>query len=290
MPVTNSPFESQHGFKGPGFSVDAEGNITAASIITNEVASDIAVVNFTVTETNNEFTFEEFESSNPEITISRSASYKFGLTAPNLGFTIYSELPDTKYNIGLVHSDGSTGEDAQGKLEGILTFNVPLNAPSTLYYGNSLGNVYGVINVVDPQGRFSTVDVNSTTNATNSLSGAITVAGGVGIEKDLYVGGSLNVDGIGIPRISSETNLELNADNKIILQVENITLGEINSQGLSITINNSTINNTAIGATSPSTAVFTAATIENLPTTGSGVSNKQYVDSTALALSIAFGL
>lgn len=290
MPVTNSPFESQYGFKGPGFSVDAEGNITATSIITNEVDSDVAAVNFTVTETDNEFTFEEFESSNPEITISRSSSYKFGLTVPNLGLTIYSELPDTKYNTGLVHSDGSTGEDAQGKLEGVLTFNVPLNAPDILYYGNSLGNVYGVINVVDPQGRFGTVDVNSTTNATNSLSGAITVAGGVGIEKDLYVGGSLNVDGIGIPKLSSSTNLELNAGNKIILQVENITLGEINSQGLSITINNSTINNTAIGATSPSTAAFTAATVENLPTTGSGVSNKQYVDSTSLALSIAFGL
>ena len=38
------------------------------------------------------------------------------------------------------------------------------------------------------------------------------------------------------------------------------------------------------------TAIFTAATIAALPATASAVTNKQYVDSTALSLSIAFGL
>jgi hypothetical protein len=290
MPVINSPFESQYGFKGPGFSVDAQGNITANSIITSNTEADTDVVNFTVTESSNAFFIEGYEGSNPTITISRATSYKFGITLSNLGFNIYSALPNTKYNIGLVHSDASTGIDAQGKSAGVLTFNVAINAPDTLYYGNAIGNVFGIINVVDPEGRFSTIDVNSTTNATSSITGAITVAGGVGIEKDLHVGGSLNVSGTGIPRVSSGNNLELNAANKIVLQIEDINLGELNSEGLAVLINNSTINNTVIGATSPAAAAFTSATVANLPTVDNSVTNRQYVDSTALSLAIAFGL
>ena len=45
-----------------------------------------------------------------------------------------------------------------------------------------------------------------------------------------------------------------------------------------------------IGATAPSTASFTSATVANLPTTDSSIANRQYVDSTSLALAIAFGL
>jgi hypothetical protein len=290
MAVINSPFESQYGFKGPGFSVDNLGNITAKSIITSDVAEESQLVDFTVTEENNAFLIQGYAGVNPTISIARAKSYKFSITLPLLGFTIYSELPDTKYNTGLVYQDSATGEDAQGKLTGTLTFNVSLNTPDVLYYGNADGNVYGTINVVDPIGQFSTVDVNSIINSTSSTTGAVTIAGGVGIEKDLHVGGELNLSGLGIPRLSSLTNLELNASNKIILQVNDIKLGELNSNGLSITINNSTINNTAIGETSPSTAAFTSATVATLPTVDASITNRQYVDSTALSLAIAFGL
>lgn len=291
MAVINSPFESQYGFKGPGFSVDSLGNIIATSIITStaeDANSDIA--DFVITENNNAFAITGYAGTNPTITIARSKSYKFGLTVPNLGFTIYSALPDTKYNTGLVHSNASTGVDAQGKLTGTLTINVALTAPNTLYYGNAIGNVYGIINVVDPIGQFSTIDVNSTTNATSSTTGAVTIAGGASVEKDLYIGGALNVSGVGISKLSSSTNLELNAANKIILQVDDIKIGELNSSGLAVTINNSTIDNTVIGATTPAAAAFSAATVATLPTTDNAVSNKQYVDSTALSLAIAFGL
>lgn len=295
MAVINSPFESQYGFKGPGFSVDSEGNITANSIITNVVVDDeVAIVDFNITVLDNTFQIENYLGNNPAITIARASSYKFALALEDdtggIEFNIYSALPSTKYNTGLIHSDGSNGIDAQGKQTGTLTFNVALNAPDTLYYGNSLGNVYGIINVVDPVGQFSTVDVNSLTNATSATTGALTVAGGASIEKDLHIGGELNMSGAGIPRLSSLTNLELNAANKIIIQIDDVKLGEINSSGIAATINNSTINDTVIGAISPSTAAFTTATVNNLPITDTQVSNKQYVDSTALALSIAFGL
>jgi len=290
MAVINSPFESQYGFKAPGFSVDNEGNITATSIITSAAPSESDIVDFVVGELNNAFTIVGYAASNPTITIARAGSYKFGLTVPNLGFTIYSALPSTKYNTGLVYQDSTTGVDAQGKLTGTLTFNVALGTPDVLYYGNAIGNVYGTINVIDPVGQFSTIDVNSTANATSSTTGAVTIAGGASVEKDFYIGGELNISGLGIPRLSSLTNLELNATNKVILQVDNIKLGELNSTGLAVTINNSTIDNTVIGATTPSTAAFTSGTVASSPTTDTSMTNRQYVDSTSLSLAIAFGL
>ena len=295
MPVVNSPFESQYGFKGPGFSVDSEGNIVAASIITldSQEQDDVVFVDFTITDSDNDFFFaEEGETANPTITLARQRSYNFSLDVPDLKFQILAgnEVDSLQYNTGLSHSDGSQGADAQNKSTGTLRWAVPLNAPSRLYYADQLRNNIGIINIVDPTGLFSTVDINSELNSTSSTTGAVTIAGGVGIEKDLHVGGSLNVSGVGIPRVSSLTNLELNAANKIILQVEDIKLGEISSSGLSITINNSTINNTTIGETAPTTAAFTSATVLNLPTVDNSVTNRQYVDSTALSLAIAFGL
>ena len=57
MAVINSPFESQYGFKGPGFTVDASGNIVANSIVTSTVVdgADSAIVDFTVIDNNNDF-------------------------------------------------------------------------------------------------------------------------------------------------------------------------------------------------------------------------------------------
>lgn len=295
MPIVNSPFESQYGFKGPGFSVDSEGNIIAASITTVDEADtdEVLFVNFTVTDADNDFFIAELgEAPNPTITISRQETYSFSLDIPDLKFQILTgnELESLQYNSGISHSDGSQGADAQLKVDGVLRWSVPLNAPDTLYYSDELRNNIGVINVVDPTGLFSTIDVNSTTNSTSATTGAITVAGGVGIEKDLHVAGELNLSGVGIPKLSSLTNLELNAENKIILQVADIKLGELNSSGLSITINNSTIDNTAIGGTAPAAAAFTSATVTQTPVTNTSVTNRQYVDSTALSLSIAFGL
>jgi len=290
MAVINSPFESQYGFKGPGFAVDEFGNITATSIITSGAQDNIGVVSYTVSESDNKYAFADIEGNNPTITLSRSASYTFGLTTPNLRFYIYSIFPSELYSIGLTHSDGVSGADAQGKLTGTLTFNVSLDAPDTLYYGDLAGSVFGTINIIDPIGRFSTIDINSITNATSSTTGALTIAGGASVEKDLYVGGNLNIDGVGIPRLSSLTNLELNAVNKVILQINDVKLGELNSEGLAATINNSTINNTVIGAITPAAAAFSSATVLETPTADSSITNKQYVDSTALSLAIAFGL
>jgi hypothetical protein len=290
MAVINSPFESQYGFKAPGFSVDSLGNITATSVITNSVVSDSNIADFTVSEVSTSFAFANIVGSNPTITLARSKSYTFKITVPNLTFKIYQADQTTLYDIGLTHSDGSTGSEAQGKTSGTLAVAISNDAPNVLYYGNGIGNVFGTINIIDPAGQFSTLDINATTVATSSSTGALTVAGGTGIAGDLYIGGSLNIDGLGIQNISSPTNLELEAANHIIVKIDGTSLGIIKSTGSTVPVVDTTINNSAIGVVTPSTAAFTSGSVASLPTVETSITNKQYVDSTSLSLAIAFGL
>ena len=293
MAVINSPLESQYGFKGPGFQVDNFGNITATSISTT-ISSGSSIVDFTVTENlvtdPTAYTIQEVAGDSPSITIARSRGYTFFLNTPTLEFNIYQDDQLTLYSTGLSHTDGTTGAESQGKVDGTLSFFVASSAPDVLYYGNTDRTIFGTINVVDPIGVFSTAAINATTVSTSSTTGALTVDGGVGIKGDLYIGGSLNIDGIGLTKITSATNLELEAANHIVVKIDGNSLGIVKPTGSTVPLIDTTINNTIIGAITPSTASFTSASVATLPTTDSSIANRQYVDSTALALSIAFGL
>lgn len=295
MSVVNAPFESRYGFKGPGFSVDNQGNIIATSIITSAVEDDDAAVfiNFTVTDLANDFFIaEQGASPNPSITLARQSVYNFSLDVPDLKFNILvgNQQDSAFYSTGISFSDGTSDEDSQNKTSGTLRFSVPLNAPDTLYYADEVRNNFGVINIIDPIGKFSNIGVSDTTPATSSTTGALTIAGGLGVQGDLFIGGTLNIDGLGISEISSPTNLNLEAINELKLIIEGTNIAVASSSGLKSTIIDSTINNTSIGQIAPSTAAFTSATVGTLPTTDNSITNKNYVDSTALALSIAFGL
>ncbi len=59
----------------------------------------------------------------------------------------------------------------------------------------------------------------------------------------------------------------------------------INPVQSGLTITNSTINSTTIGATSPSTAAFTSGTVSAAPSGATDIANKQYVDYYAAGLS-----
>lgn len=319
--VINSPYESKYGFKSPGFIVDEEGNVVVRTLIQSsaEAPGDILglPVDYTVTlsDAGDAYIFNgDINQPTPTIEIQRNGQFVFDLSLTKSVTTVnldafgnpivvdvelplyfYEEDQITLYSSGLIHSDGSTEEDAQGKISGTLVFRVPISAPDILYYGNIDAQIIGRIDVVDPVGQFGTVDVNSTVQSTSTTTGALKVGGGVGIAKNLFVGGSvnatsLNINGVGIPVVGSATNLELTAGNKIIIKIDNTLIGEIDSLGSSIAINNTTIENTTIGATTPSTAAFTSASIAEVPVNESDVTNKSYVDQTATALAIAFGL
>ena len=273
--ANNNSFQSQHGFKSPGFSVDAEGNIVASSISVSGVPETSNIIsNFTVTDETADtvFRIQEVLGDNPEITLARGSTYVFNLTLSSLQFYIKEGNQETNFNSGLIHSSGATGAAAQGLSSGSLSFTIPLSAPSVLYYSNGL-SATGKINVINPAGLFS--------NAT--------------ISNDLTIEGNLILAGVGIPQLTSETNLVFSAGNEIKLLIENNLVGVINNTWLSITINtsnivNSSIENSAIGTSTPATAAFTTATTATVSNIGTSITNKTYVDNTATSLAIAFGL
>ena len=289
--IVNAPLKSKSGFESSGFAVDSLGNITAKSLIL-EGAEAGAAADFTFSEVGGNFRLSGNIADNPALTMYRNTSKTIDVTLSTITFSIFSSVVGTLtlYNEGLRHSDSSTGAGSQGKSSGRLTFNMPSDAPDQLYYGNADGTIYGTITVLDPIGLYGSIEVTGTTSATSSLTGAVTVAGGVGIAGDLYVGGTLNIDGIGITSIGSPTDLDITAANKIFVKIDGTTIGTVTPTGSSLPVVDTTINNTVIGATTPKEATFTAATIAALPASASAVTNKQYVDSTALSLSIAFGL
>lgn len=295
--IDELPFESQFGFKSPSFTVDEQGNITARSI-TLEVTDPTdptdppdpdQIADFSFIETGGKFRFENGAIDNPTITVYRNSTRVIELNLTSLTFNIYQDDLSTFYNEGLIHSDGSTGNAAQGKQTGRLQFTVPIDAPDTLYYSNATGTVFGTINVQNARGIFSAVDITGGEESLGTLSGALVVDGGVGISGDLNIGGELNLRGLGIPVLSSQTNLELSAQNRIIVKVDGQLIGSVNKQGSNIPINNTVINGTSIGLTTPSSAAFNEATVLAQPTSNIGVANKNYVDSTATAFAIALG-
>ena len=291
MTVLNSPFKSKFGFTSSGFIVDELGNISAKSIILVDAAvpDPELPADYTFTEVSNNFR-NSLGVNNPQIIVFRGKTVAIDITLSSITFNIVTADKTTFFSTGLTHDSGTSGNAAQGKSSGRIAWAVPITAPDTLYYADASGTIFGTINVSNPPSAFSAVQVTGTDASTSSSTGALTVAGGLGVAGDLYVGGTLNIDGLGITYISSPTDLQLEAANNIILKIDGTTLGVVTATGSSVPVVSTSINNTVIGATVPSTAVFTSATIAALPTNNAEVTNKQYVDSTALSLSIAFGL
>lgn len=297
--IVNSPFRSEYGFESAGFVVDEEGNISAKSItlVEDDEPVDPGVPDTDLpadrifTDVSGNFRITGNVTDNPNFIVFRTKTTTIDLELDNLTFNIYEDDAFTTfYSIGLAHDSGDSGDDAQGKQTGRLAWAVALSAPDTLYYANADGSISGTISVQNAPSAFSEVDITGTTPSTSIDTGALTVVGGVGIQGDLNLGGELNIQGIGIPAVSSTTNLDLEAGNAIVVRINDVLLGEIKSTGIEIPVNNTTIENTTIGAITPSTAAFSTATLTKTATSSIDVTNKSYVDRTATALAITFGI
>jgi hypothetical protein len=289
--IISSPLKSTYGFSSPGFSVDALGNIVARSIIQSDGGgTDTAPVDFEVSDTGTAFYIDPATAPNPPISVFRSSTYIFNLDLDTQVFNIYEEDQSTPFYSGLKHTDGSVGQDALGKQTGKLSWLIPVNAPDTLYYGNQGTGAFGLITIGDPIGQFSTVNITGDVDSTSTTTGSLKVLGGVGITADLFVGETLTANELVSPRLASTSTLELSSISGLTIKVNNITTGTIGTSGSTIPVVNTTINNTVIGGITPSTATFLSASVTELPTINTNITNKVYVDSTATALAIAFGL
>ena len=293
--ATGTAFESDYGFKSPSFTVDALGNIIANSISTTEPISGgggdgdgTTLTNFIITDDTGSFVFTGYEVNNPTIELERGKTYTFNLSLTNLNFYVYRANQTTLYT-NIIDDEGNTGIAAQGKQSGIIQITITSDTDDTLVYGNQDLSVKGTFSIINPTGVFGGITVSNTTQSTSPTTGALRVSGGAGIAKDLYLGGNLYLEGPGDTKFDSSTNLTLGAQNRILFTVAGSFVGEINENGVELPLVNSTIDDTVIGGTTPSTATFTTADVTTAPTTVNNVTNKAYVDQQNIALSIALG-
>lgn len=292
--AVGTALESDFGFKSPSFSVDALGNIIANSISTTEAIgggdSASTVSNYTVTENelNSGFVFSNVEGSNQTIELARGTTYTFELDLVDLTFAIF-ESDGSTYYTNLQDDEGNVGVAAQNKKTGLLQVTINADTPDTLIYKDDNLDIQGQFNIVNPTGVFGGLSVSNQTQSTSIGTGALTVAGGASIAKDLYLGGDIVFGGTGDVKFDSSTNLTLGALNKVIIVIDGNKLGEITEDGIETPIANTTIENTSIGTTTPSTASFTSAEVSEAPSSVNNVTNKAYVDSQDVALSIALG-
>lgn len=291
--ATGTALESDYGFKSPSFSVDALGNIIANSISTTEAITGggtdgATLTNYIVTEQDSNFQITGFEIINPTLELERGKTYSFQIDLDELSFYVFNSDEETQYT-NIVDDEGNTGLFAQGKQSGIIQLTISNDTTDTLFYGNLDLSVKGTINVVNPIGSFGGITVTNTTQSTGLGTGALSVAGGASISKDLYVGGNLVLEGTGDIKFDSTTNLTLGSGNRIVFVIDGQILGEANSEGFETPLVNTTINNTVIGNTAPTSATFTNADVTSTPTTVNNVTNKAYVDKNDIALSIALG-
>ena len=307
MAVNQRQFESEFGFKSPGFSVDALGNITATSINAAGAGTGGSQSgDYSVTTTGGNFRLSSTTiivdaGDNPSITLRRGTSYSFTLDL-NAGSWNIFDSDNILFNTGIQHqADDDTitnGASAQAKTSGTFTFAVPVSAPDILYYGDADFNPKGTITVADPVAVNVTASdltvtgsstLTSLTATSIALNGDGTVSGSFDVAGTLTAN-SLNIDGLGVAEINAGTNVSLSAGNNISFNIDGVTKGIIGLNGSTLRVVDTTIDGTVIGSTEPSTATFTEAAVLAQPTTKNDISNKVYTDNTATALAVALGI
>lgn len=317
MAVKKNPLKSEFGFVSPNFSIDEQGNITANSISTTVpitgtgggggttvVEGDTTIVigaDYSLTDTQGSFRIAGIIGNNPTITMFRGETYRFNLNLDEgLTFNIFESGTTTFYSQGLSHNSGDIGDNAQGKIDGVITFTVPADAPNVLVYADADGFPFANITILDQQlyGNATLKNLSATQivnftrelDSTLTTNGAVTIAGGVGIEKNVNLGGTLGVNSIS--NADSGTSIDINSATAVNIAINNSTKLTVNSSGIVLTqvdINGGSIDGTTIGAAVQASAAFTEATINNKPSQTNQATRKDYVDATATALAVALG-
>ena len=123
------------------------------------------------------FTAEGLEGNDPTLTLVRGKTYEFDVTAgghPFLIKTIQGTGSSNQYNEGITNNGVSNGK---------LTFTVPNDAPSTLYYNCQFhGSMTGVINIVDNNDNGNIIQ---SSGSSSSNTGSTPSYGGYSLDLDL---------------------------------------------------------------------------------------------------------
>tara|TARA_B100000963_G_scaffold202727_1_gene176524 strand:+ start:22084 stop:26388 length:4305 start_codon:yes stop_codon:yes gene_type:complete len=162
---------------------DTPGNQESATSWPTAVVSDKQ--EFTVTANgSSSYLFSVYGTTdNPTLTLERGFTYTITLNVTGHPFKIQTNNSEAAsgilYSSGLTHTENSvsvTGDNAQGKESGILSFKVPFDAPDTLYYRCQHHTaMIGTINIVSTQLKIYYVDadlkpvIDKTTQICNSI-------------------------------------------------------------------------------------------------------------------------
>ena len=292
MAVNYIPFEAEHGFKSPGFSVDAEGNVTLKSLTYSVVEEAIVENRFYMRqqgEANSSAFIEnttystgtQIQEENPTFSLIRGAEYSFSLANfPFLTFNIFyadpsgvssttiNGLPVIFYSEGLTYEDAVLGTlegvAAQGKNNGIVTFKVPALAPDTLYYATGDGTIYGTITTADPTitgvGAFSSLNVIGDVTFTGQ-DAEIQIA-----PQGAYSSVLINPVGQGTMSNMYVNALTLSATDTVTLSPEdkNVTISPSGTGVLTLNTGSAgSINNMSIGQTTARDGSFLALNASN---------------------------
>lgn len=295
--ITGTEFRSDFGFSSPNFSVDSSGNLTASSI-TTQSDSNTTDVDIKIFDDENGVVFiEDREGIYPSFSVAKTKTTVIEIDLDIVELFFLKENKQDFLDQGIRHNSGDSGSDAQGKSSGLYFLNLPADySENTIFYTDRSQTFFGEISVIDPVGIFSTVEITGDADSETPLQGALTVSGGLGVGKSISVGETVETPSVITSDISSEDNLNINITNRIsILGSDSSIVGIIDDAGTDLpikdtSIDTSTINNSSIGLTTPSSAKFSEAEVLADPERNNDITNKSYVDTQDIAFSIAFGL
>lgn len=116
MAINYKQFETQSGFKSPGFTVDTEGNVVVRTLTQTFIPTpDVTPPDLSVSELAGEFIFQNYGTNNPTITLTRGEATTIGLNLTNLGFNFFlpsdanPNIPGALIDTGLSHKNVVTG-------------------------------------------------------------------------------------------------------------------------------------------------------------------------------------
>lgn len=138
-----------------------------------------ALGDFKFREQDGSFKVNLLSGTNPVITLIKGRSYNIALETENIGVNILDPSTNQFYNEGLFHEDGTSGNTAQNKKSGFLTWNIPIDAPDELKYQDVGGTQTGVIKLQNVS--VAGIPLPPDPTGVNSF-GRLTVTGGSPIE------------------------------------------------------------------------------------------------------------
>lgn len=294
MAVTYNPFESDFGFKSPGFTVDENGNVTVTSLSYVEAEQVNIEGRFYFNEQGigqqSTYTLDgtlidgtEQLQENPPISLVRGTSYSFNLNSftfltwniwaedeTGLSTVLINDTPVVLYTDGISYkvSDDAdttlTGQDALGKTVGVFFFEVPALAPTQLWYGTGDGSVFGSITTADPTitgvGSFSSLNVIG--DATLRGQDAEIVLSPTGEYSTVVINpagtGTISNMHVSALTLSASDTTTINPDNR------NVTIAPTGTGKIIVSsATTGTLDNVEIGQTTPADGSFLALNAEN---------------------------